>query len=112
MPGNAGVTSASVAGRRSALPGLQLTPAVRENGNVGTRRTRAVNAPDLIEAARTLVESGGAAPTQARLRRAVSTAYYATFHTLAASSADLFIGTERSPAWHRAYRALDHGRGR
>ena len=71
-----------------------------------------MNAPDLIEAAHILVEFGDAPPTQARLRRAVSTGYYAMFHTLAASSADLFIGTERSPAWHRAYRALDHGRAK
>ena len=71
-----------------------------------------MNSPDLIEAARTLVESGDAPPTQARLRRAVSTGYYAMFHTLAASAADLFIGTERSPAWHRAYRALEHGRAK
>ena len=49
---------------------------------------------------------------QARLRRAVSTAYYALFHCLAASAADLFIGPERNPAWHRTYRALEHGRAR
>ena len=71
-----------------------------------------MNSPDLIEAARALSESGRAPPTQARLRRAVSTAYYAMFHTLAASAADLFIGTVRSPAWHRAYRALEHGRAK
>ena len=71
-----------------------------------------MNSPDLIEAAHILVEFGDAPPTQARLRRAVSTTYYAMFHTLAASSADLFIGTEHSPAWHRAYRALDHGRAK
>ena len=70
-----------------------------------------MNPPDLIEAARALAESGVAPPTQARLRRAVSTAYYAMFHSLAAS-ADLFIGHARSPAWHRAYRALEHGRAR
>ena len=71
-----------------------------------------MNPHDLIEAARALAKSGGAPPTQARLRRAVSTAYYAMFHCLAASAADLFIGTVRSPAWHRAYRALEHGRAR
>ena len=71
-----------------------------------------MNSHDLIEAARALVESGGAPPTQARLRRAVSTAYYAMFYCLAASAADLFIGTERSLAWHRVYRALEHGRAR
>ena len=67
---------------------------------------------DLMEAARALAESGHAPPTQARLRRAISTAYYAMFHCLAASAADLFIGTERNPAWHRTYRALEHGRAR
>ena len=68
-----------------------------------------MNAPDLIEAARILVQFGDAPPTQARLRRAVSNAM---FHTLAESSAALFIGTERSPAWHRTYRALEHGRAK
>ena len=71
-----------------------------------------MNPHGLMEVARALVESGHAPPTQARLRRAVSTAYYAMFHCLAASAADLFIGTVRSPAWHRTYRALEHGRAR
>ena len=75
-------------------------------------RTCAVNAHDLMEVARVLAESGHAPPAQARLRRAVSTAYYAMFHCLAASAANLFIGTVRSPAWHRIYRALEHGRAR
>lgn len=47
---------------------------------------------DLIEAARLLAEPGPGRPTQARLRRAVSTACYAMFHCLAATVADLFIG--------------------
>ena len=67
---------------------------------------------DLIEAARILTESGSDRLTQARLRRAVSTAYYAMFHCLAAAVADLFIGPQRSPAWHRVYRALEHGKVR
>ena len=71
-----------------------------------------MNSRDLMEAARALTESGRGRPTQARLRRAVSTAYYAMFHCLAASAADLFIGRTRGPAWHRAYRALEHGRAR
>ena len=71
-----------------------------------------MNPHDLMEVARALAESGHAPPTQARLRRAVSTTYYAMFHCLAASAADLFIGTERNPAWHRTYRALEHGRAR
>ena len=71
-----------------------------------------MNSPDLIEAARALTESVRGRPTQARLRRAVSTAYYAMFHTLAASAANLFIGRRRNAAWHRAYRALEHGRAK
>ena len=71
-----------------------------------------MNPHDLMEVARALAESGHAPPTQARLRRAVSTTYYAMFHCLAASAADLFIGTVRNPAWHRTYRALEHGRAR
>ena len=71
-----------------------------------------MNLHDLMEAARVLAESGHAPPTQARLRRAVSTGYYAMFHCLAASAADLFIGTVRGQAWHRTYRALEHGRAR
>ena len=67
---------------------------------------------DLMEVARALAEADAAPSTQARLRRAVSTAYYALFHCLAASAADLFIGPERNPAWHRTYRALEHGRAR
>ena len=63
---------------------------------------------DLMETARALMER----PTQARLRRAVSTAYYAMFHTLAVTAADLLMGEARGPAWHRVYRALEHGRAR
>ena len=65
-----------------------------------------------MEVARALAESGHAPPIQARLRRAVSTAYYAMFHCLAACAADLFIGRVLSPAWHRTYRAMEHGRAR
>ncbi len=71
-----------------------------------------MNARDLMAAACALAESGRGNPSQARLRRAVSTAYYAMFHCLAATAADLLIGPARSPAWHRVYRALEHGRAR
>ena len=53
-------------------------------------------------------------PSQADMRRAISTAYYAVFHTLAASNAQLIAGQPRSNmssyAWDRVYRRLDHGR--
>ena len=68
-----------------------------------------MNARDLIATARTLVERGS---SQANLRRAVSTAYYAVFHCLAAMAADLLMGRPRDEAWHQVYRALEHGRAR
>ena len=67
---------------------------------------------DLIEAARDMTESGRGRPTQARLRRAVSTAYYAMFHCLAGCAANLIIGRTRKPVWHQTYRALEHGKAR
>ena len=53
-------------------------------------------------------------PSQADMRRAISTAYYALFHTLATSNAELIAGRPQSNlssyAWERVYRRLDHGR--
>ena len=67
---------------------------------------------DLIATARGLTAISRRRPSQANLRRAVSTAYYAMFHCLAGAAADLLIGRRRSPAWHRVYRALEHGRAK
>jgi uncharacterized protein (UPF0332 family) len=67
---------------------------------------------DLIHAARILAFASPQKPRQAYLRRAVSTAYYAVFHTLARQCADRFIGTGQNrgdKAWAHVYRALDHG---
>lgn len=64
---------------------------------------------DLITTARGLAELGRPRPTQANLRRAVSTAYFAVFHALARMAADLLIGGIGEPGWHRTYRALEHG---
>ena len=64
---------------------------------------------DLIATAHSLAEGDPRRPSQANLRRAVSTAYYAVFHCLAGTAADLLIGGSRSEAWHRVYRALEHG---
>ena len=68
-----------------------------------------MNARDLITTARNLTDLEPRPPTQANLRRAVSTAYYAVFHSLAHTAADLLIGRESSAAWHQVYRALEHG---
>ena len=68
---------------------------------------------DLIETARRLAQPGAAQPTQADLRRAVSTVYYALFHCLAATAADLLTGSSsRGPEWHQVYRALEHGKAK
>ena len=76
-----------------------------------------IKSSDLIAAAFDLVDAGGRGrPRQANLRRAVSTAYYAMFHCLAAICADLLVGGEGSersePAWRQVYRALEHGPAR
>ncbi len=52
-------------------------------------------------------------PTQEALRRAVSTAYYAMFHTLATSNAELTEGPRtqsNQAAWTATYRSLRHAR--
>ena len=70
-----------------------------------------MKAQDLIATARSLSELDPRRPKQANLRRAVSTAYYAVFHSLAHVAADLIVGRGRThnAAWHRVYRALEHG---
>lgn len=75
-----------------------------------------MNPAETIAIARALVRGviDGAAPsvTQTELRRAVSCAYYAMFHTLAASIADVLVGAAPADrqrwAWRQAYRAVDH----
>jgi uncharacterized protein (UPF0332 family) len=76
-----------------------------------------VNPHDLIAVSRLLVSANPTAkPKLTHLRRAVSTTYYALFHSLAACCADMMIGTsgaQRSePAWLEVYRALNHGRAK
>ena len=71
----------------------------------------------LIDAARILAGDSGdqrrqGRPRQAMLKRAISTAYYAMFHALCHSNANLVAGQQMDPptreAWTRAYRGLDH----
>jgi uncharacterized protein (UPF0332 family) len=68
---------------------------------------------DLIATARELTGVAKGKPRQSNLRRAVSTTYYALFHGLARSCADLLVGgagsARSAPAWKQAYRALEHG---
>lgn len=72
---------------------------------------------NLIATSRTLADTGRLGrPRQTDLRRAVSTAYYAMFHCLAACCADLLVGGSSADrnerAWVQTYRALDHGAAR
>ena len=76
-----------------------------------------MNPSDLIRIARQLASGavGGnrGRPRQAELRRAVSAAYYALFHTFALCGANLLAGSTRAnrsqQAWRQTYRALEHG---
>jgi len=70
----------------------------------------------LLKTAGDLLRASNGKPRQANLRRAVSTVYYALFHCLARSCADLLVGgnqtTRSQPAWQQVYRALEHGRAK
>ena len=73
-----------------------------------------VSQRDLIAVAQELAGMPGRPPpSQASLRRAVSTTYYALFHCVAENCADMLVGTvainRTERAWQQAYRALQHG---
>lgn len=73
-----------------------------------------MNWQELLSASRALILPAfpGAQPSQESLRRAISTAYYAMFHALAASNADCIVEPPHNPiteqAWPRVYRGLEH----
>lgn len=70
-------------------------------------------AKSLIRTAKRLVPAQTQRPTQANLRRCISTCYYAMFHALAKACADGLVGATKSRrpnrAWVEVYRGLDHG---
>lgn len=72
-----------------------------------------MRASDLVDAARMSLPSTRGRPSEAVLRRALGTSYYALFHCLAHTVADLLVGgpqADRSEAaWCQAYRAIGHG---
>ena len=77
--------------------------------------TNAPSPSGLIETAKKLAKTGRRGkPRQTDLRRAISTVYYALFHTLSESCADLLVGKSARKgarrSWAQAYRALQHGR--
>ncbi|RYC31889.1 hypothetical protein D3273_10655 [Lichenibacterium minor] len=66
---------------------------------------------DLIASAELLINRPGSEPTQADLNRAASTLYYALFHEISKTCADLFMGSIQEDyrrAWQQVYRALAH----
>lgn len=64
----------------------------------------------LLHTARLLADADPRRPSEANLRRAISTAYYAVFDALARAGADLVVGRARQPRpeWIKTYRALEH----
>jgi hypothetical protein len=72
-----------------------------------------VQPADFFDISESLVTASRGRPKRVFLRRAVSTTYYALFHTLARSCADSLVGVtaanRSSEAWHQVYRSLDHG---
>lgn len=67
---------------------------------------------ELIDTAEQMLELNGGEPSEATLRRAISTAYYGSFHYLCRECADRLVGCKPNqrdrPAWRQAYRALMH----
>jgi hypothetical protein len=69
-----------------------------------------MNINDLLELADHLATREARRPKQASLRRAVSSAYYALFHGLAALCAEALVGWSKPWAvFTPVYRSLDHG---
>ena len=79
-----------------------------------------MNPQELLRIARQLANgvstSQPGSPSDDELRRAISTAYYAMFHSLAVSCADTLISanpnTRQQTLWEQTYRTLEHGRAR
>lgn len=72
-----------------------------------------MNPTALIAHANQLAKATRSKPRQVDLKRAVSAAYYAMFHSLARECANTITGPDRaarnSIAWVQVYRALEHG---
>lgn len=79
-----------------------------------------MNPQELLRIARQLANGVSASqpgsPSDDELRRAISTTYFALFHSLAGSCADTLIGTNpntrQQVLWEQTYRTLEHGRAR
>lgn len=49
-------------------------------------------------------------PSEADLRRGVSSAYYAVFHKLLKTATERLLGTSLDTGYHTLYRAFEHGK--
>jgi uncharacterized protein (UPF0332 family) len=70
---------------------------------------------DLLAQADHLMKLSPMRPKQVNLRRAVSASYYAVFHALCWSNANILAGTGAARpqrAWLQTYRAVDHGQAK
>jgi hypothetical protein len=69
---------------------------------------------ELLAVARFLSAPGPAPASDAQLRRAISTAYYALFHTILNTAAQRFMGPnqENTAAFSLIYRGFNHGKMR
>lgn len=67
---------------------------------------------DLIDAARRVLTDTDPPPTEAQMRRAISTAYYGLFHFVLGWAADRLVGRDRrdSAAYAIVYRGFSHSR--
>ncbi len=71
------------------------------------------DAADLLATARLLLSAGAAnPPSEAQLRRAVSTAYYAVFHKVVQAGAGRLMGSgsQGTAGYGLIYRSFNHGR--
>jgi hypothetical protein len=66
----------------------------------------------LLAVARLLIDETSGPASDAQLRRAVSTAYYAVFHRILREAADRFVGPNPAAkaAYRLIYRSFDHTR--
>ena len=76
-------------------------------------RPDGLQGPELIAAALDLLRIAEQEHSEAHLRRAVSTAYYAMFHSLARIAADRLVRqsgrSSHACTWNHVYRSLQHG---
>lgn len=71
----------------------------------------AINPEHLLEQAEILIQPPEAGPPrQANIRRAISSAYYAVFHSVVTAAADQYIGKTKRQAsqYGLVYRSVDH----